>query len=85
LSIGVLIDISNKVQGNADFVLEREDIKEWESQHGAIPDESIVLFRFGWSSRYYDNRTAYFGFGNSNSSEMNFPGKQDTEAVCLFA
>jgi kynurenine formamidase len=75
LSTGVLIDISYKVQDNGSFVLEREDINEWESQHGILPNESIVLFRFGWSSRYYDNRTAYFGFENSNSSEMNFPGK----------
>jgi kynurenine formamidase len=74
LSTGVLIDISHKVQDNGSFVLEREDINEWESKHGILPNESIVLFRFGWS-RYYDNRTAYFGFENSNSSEMNFPGK----------
>lgn len=73
----MLIDISSKVQDNGDFELEREEIIEWESEHGKIPQESIVLFRFGWSSRYYDNRTAYFGFENSNSSEMHFPGKRD--------
>jgi kynurenine formamidase len=70
----VLIDISDKVEDN-DFELQPEDIRHWECEHGAIPSGSVVLVRFGWSSLHYDNRTAYFGFGSSNSSELNFPGE----------
>jgi kynurenine formamidase len=73
----VLIDVSDKVENKRDFELEREDIKAWEDLHGRIPDGSVVLFRFGWSSRYYYNRTAYFGFESGESSKMNFPGKLD--------
>jgi kynurenine formamidase len=70
----VLIDVSAKVEHN-DFELTSADIRAWESEHGAIPNGSVVLFRFGWSSLHYENRTAYLGFGSSNSSELNFPGK----------
>jgi kynurenine formamidase len=74
LSTGVLIDVSDNVEGN-DFELEPEHIMTWESKHGPIPYGSVVLVRFGWSSLHYDNRTAYFGYGTSNTSELNFPGK----------
>lgn len=70
---GLLIDVSDKVQDN-DFELQPEHITAWESENGSIPKASVVLFRFGWSSLHYDNRTAYMGFGTSNSSELNFPG-----------
>jgi kynurenine formamidase len=70
----VLIDVSDKVQDN-DFELQPEHITTWESEYGSVPNASVVLFRFGWSSLYYDNRKAYMGFGTSNSSELNFPGK----------
>ncbi|XP_069687443.1 kynurenine formamidase-like [Periplaneta americana] len=71
---GALIDVSEKVQGNNDFELQRKDIEEWEDEHGQLPDDSILLIRFGWSSRYYDNRTEYFGLEKSNASELSFPG-----------
>jgi kynurenine formamidase len=70
----VLIDISDKVEDN-DFELQPEDIRHWECEHGAITSRSVVLIRYGWSSLHYDNRTAYFGFGSSNSSELNFAGE----------
>jgi len=70
----VLIDVSDKVQDNG-FELSPEHITTWESENGPLPNGSVVLIRFGWSSLYYGNRTAYLGFGTSNSSELNFPGK----------
>ena len=70
----MLIDVSDKVQDN-DFELQPEHIKTWESESGFIPNASVVLFRFGWSSFHYGNRTGYMGFGTGNSAELNFPGK----------
>jgi kynurenine formamidase len=74
LFTGVLIDISHKVTYN-DFEIKADDIKAWENKYGPIPNGSVVLIRFGWSSRHYANHTAYYGLVNSNSSEMHFPGK----------
>jgi len=76
---GVLIDVSDRVAGN-DFELTPEDITTWESENGPIPNGSVILIRFGWSSLHYDNRTAYLGFGTSNSSELNFPGLSNEAA-----
>lgn len=70
---GVLIDISKKVKYN-DLEIKAEDIIAWEKEHGPIPRGSIVVIRFGWSSLYYYNRTAYYGYVNSSSTEMHFPG-----------
>ena len=70
----MLIDVSDEVEDN-DFELKPEHITTWESENGPIPDGSVVLFRFGWSSLHYGNRTAYLGYGTSNTSELNFPGK----------
>jgi len=69
----VLIDVSDKVENN-DFELTPDHITTWESVNGPIPNGSVVLFRFGWASRHYGNRTAYLGYGTSNSTELNFPG-----------
>jgi len=74
LFTGVLIDVSEKVKYN-DFQITAKDIIAWEKEHCPIPTGSVVLIRFGWSSLHYDNHTAYFGFVNSSSSEMHFPGK----------
>jgi kynurenine formamidase len=60
---------------NKDFQFTAEDIIAWEKENGPIPRGSVVLISFGWSSLHYDNHTAYFGFANSSSSEMHFPGK----------
>jgi len=40
-----------------------------------IPIGSVFVIRFGWSSVHCENSTAYFGFVNSSSSEMQFTGK----------
>lgn len=70
----MLIDVSDRVEDN-DFKLTPEHITTWESENGPILNGSVILFRFGWSSLHYGNRTAYLGFGTSNSSELNFHGK----------
>jgi kynurenine formamidase len=39
----VKIDVRHKVGGNGDYALTIRDIREWESRHGRIPDESVVI------------------------------------------
>ncbi|MCE7012141.1 cyclase family protein [Kibdelosporangium philippinense] len=47
----VVIDVSSAVAGNDDFLLEIDDVKRWESAHGALPDGGWLLVRSGWSAR----------------------------------
>ena len=48
----VVIDLSGKVKENPDYVLTVEDILQWESKYGTIPENSFVAFRSDWSRRW---------------------------------
>ncbi|MCL1876026.1 MAG: cyclase family protein [Synergistaceae bacterium] len=50
----VVIDVSVKVASNPDYALTLEDVKAWESKHGAIPEGSFVAMRTDWSKRWPD-------------------------------
>lgn len=57
----VVLDFSGECASDPDFLLTVEHIERWESQHGAIPAGSWVLFRTDWSKRdvdAYTNRAA---------------------------
>ncbi|HLK61874.1 MAG TPA: cyclase family protein [Bryobacteraceae bacterium] len=43
-----VIDVSREVEGNADFLLTREHILQWEAKHGRIEPGSWVLMRTDW-------------------------------------
>jgi kynurenine formamidase len=47
----VVIDLSERVAGNPDALLTREDILAWEGRHGRIPDGAWVLLRTDWSKK----------------------------------
>jgi kynurenine formamidase len=53
----VVLDFSKECAADADFLLTVEHIKAWESEHGAIPAKSWVLFRTDWSKRDVDAYT----------------------------
>jgi kynurenine formamidase len=46
-----VIDVTEEVGRDEDFVLTPARIIEWEGQHGRIPAGAWVLLRTGWSSR----------------------------------
>ena len=46
-----VIDVTNEVQKNPDFLLTSAHILQWESAHGKIPPSAWVLLRTGWSKR----------------------------------
>jgi kynurenine formamidase len=55
---GVVIDISVRAEMDADTMLTVEDIRNWEKQHGKIPDGAIVLLNTGWG-RFWKNTVRY--------------------------
>jgi kynurenine formamidase len=65
-----VIDFSARAAADADFLLEVDHIKEWESQHGALPAGGWLLYRTGWDARSRDQDT----FLNANETGPHTPG-----------
>jgi len=70
----VVVDISERAARDPDALLERSDLATFESRHGRIPDESIVLVRTGWD-RFWSDRARYLGDATpGDTSHLHFPG-----------
>jgi kynurenine formamidase len=67
---GVVLDISERAEQDADAVLTVDDIQAWESKHGRIPDGAIVLLHTGWG-RFWGN-TARFQNRDARG-QLHFP------------
>lgn len=48
----VVIPIQDKVAGDPNYHLTVEDIQDWESRHGRIPQGSVVFVRSDWSKEW---------------------------------
>ncbi|XP_066962046.1 isatin hydrolase-like isoform X2 [Macrobrachium rosenbergii] len=70
---GVVIDMRDKVAGDANAELSTDDFMTWLEEHGPLPDGVIIFIRTGWSSKY-ENIEEYFGTEATNTSYFNFPG-----------
>jgi kynurenine formamidase len=47
----VVLDFSTQAAEDPDFLLEVENIREWESAHGPLPEGGWLLYRTGWDAR----------------------------------
>jgi len=65
-----VLDFSEQAEADADFVLEVDHIREWESEHGALPHGGWMLFRTGWDARSNDDAL----FRNVDDSGSHTPG-----------
>ena len=65
-----VLDFSAQAAADADFLLEVDHIKEWESQYGALPEGGWLLYRTGWDTRSHDQDT----FLNANETGPHTPG-----------
>jgi len=86
----VVVNITAKAMKDADARCTVDDLKEWERQHGMIPDDAILLLLTGWG-RYWPDANNYFGTNTTNSSLFHFPGKRSCitsfhvcNNVCLY-
>jgi kynurenine formamidase len=46
-----VLDVSDRVADDPDFLVEIDDIRAWESEHGELPDAGWLLVRTGWDAR----------------------------------
>ena len=49
-----VLDASDRVAENPDFLLEMDDVLAWQSEHGPLPEGGWLLFRTGWDARSAD-------------------------------
>jgi len=73
-----VIDVTQQVASNADFVATRQTILDWEAQHGRLPARAWVILRTGWGSRAADAK-AFFNVGEGGSPHYPGFGKESAE------
>lgn len=56
----IVINVKDSVRGYIDYQVSTEDFLLWESQHGEIPDGSIILINTG-ISQFWPDRKKYMG------------------------
>jgi kynurenine formamidase len=49
-----VLDVTARVAENPDFLLEVDDVRAWEAEHGALPVGGWLLLRTGWDARAHD-------------------------------
>lgn len=80
----VKIDVSSKTT-DRDYLITIDDIKEWESANGKIPEWSIILLQTGFASRWPDKKS-YLGTdqkGPDAVKDLHFPGLHPEAAKWL--
>ncbi|WP_153800924.1 cyclase family protein [Foetidibacter luteolus] len=83
----VVIDVSAKALKNEDYLISVKDVEDWEKEHGALQDGTIVLFRTGYG-QFYTDRKKYFGTdkkGSEGIALLHFPGIGPATAEWLAA
>jgi kynurenine formamidase len=58
----VVIDQAGRAAENPDHLLEIDDVRAWEAEHGPLPDGGWLLYRTGWDARG-DDPEAYGNAG----------------------
>ncbi len=48
----VVVDVHEQVAKNPDYSIRMEDIRDWESRHGLIPEGAFVAMRTDWHKRW---------------------------------
>ncbi len=66
----VVLDFSAQAAADPDFLLEIDHVKQWEADHGPLPDGGWLLYRTGWDARSGSQDE----FLNANETGPHTPG-----------
>lgn len=81
----IVIDVSEMALKDKDYLVGVGDFEIWESQHGKIPDSSIILINTGYA-RFWPDREKYMGtaeLGEQAVAKLHFPGLDPQAAEWL--
>jgi kynurenine formamidase len=70
LAPAAVLDFAAEAAADPDFLLEVDHIKQWESEHGPLPEGGWMLYRTGWDARA-DSQEAFL---NANETGPHTPG-----------
>ena len=65
-----VLDFSAQAAADPDFLLEVDHIRQWESEHGPLPEGGWLLYRTGWDERSDDQER----FLNASETGPHTPG-----------
>ncbi|GAA5199180.1 cyclase family protein [Rugosimonospora acidiphila] len=65
-----VIDVADRVAEDPDFLLDIDDVREWEKAHGPLPEGGWLLCRTGWDARSNSQRD----FLNADETGSHTPG-----------
>jgi kynurenine formamidase len=68
---GVLLDVSMAASNDPDYRVTVDDVNQFETRHGRIPNGAVVLAHTGWS-RFWTNTTRYQN--KDVMGRLHFPG-----------
>lgn len=72
LAPAVVLDVSDQVAEDPDFLLSMADIRAFEAEHGPLPEGGWLLYRTGWDARGHDVER----FLNTDANGSHTPGVQ---------
>lgn len=82
----VRIDVTSRCADDRDYQVTVRDLREWEAEHGRMPDRAIVLVETGYG-RYWPSRAQYLGTerrGIDGVRALRFPGLHPDAAAWLI-
>ncbi len=71
ISLGVVVDVSEKAERDPDYSMTIDDMLHWERRYGEIRGETTVLLHSGWGRRWHDAE-AYVN--KDGEGVLHFPG-----------
>jgi kynurenine formamidase len=83
----IVIDVTEAATRNADYQIAVDDLTRWESQHGRIPADAIVLLKTGFA-RHWPDAARYLGTaerGEPAVAKLHFPGLHPDAAKWIVA
>ncbi len=70
LAPAAVLDFSAEAAADPDFLLEIDHVKQWQAEHGPLPDGGWLLYRTGWDARSNDQND----FLNADETGPHTPG-----------
>lgn len=83
----VVVDVTRAAARDRDYLISRQDLLDWEREHGRLPARSVVLLRTGFA-RFWPDRERYLGTslrGRAGVEALHFPGLAPDAAAWLAA
>ncbi len=81
----VVVDVSERALADADYQVSVADFEAWETEHGQLPDNIIVLLKTGYA-QFWPDRVRYMGTderGAEAVAKLHFPGLRPDAARWL--